>query len=127
MKTITTNLKYAYVKDIVLLPNISFTETQEVEQVEGEPPAEPTTIEGFKSRISISYDIKDENGGFVDKFGNKVDASGDYVVETQPFLDDNGQPIILEDASANATTSPEPVSQPTESTESAVATQEPVA
>ena len=69
----------------------------------------------------------DENGGFVDKFGNTVDALGDYVVETQPFLDDNGQPIILEDASANATTSPEPASQPPEITEPAVAPQEPVA
>lgn len=69
----------------------------------------------------------DENGGFVDKFGNIVDALGDYVVETQPFLDDSGQPIILEDVSANATTSPEPASQPAEITEPAVATQEPVA
>jgi len=69
----------------------------------------------------------DENGGFVDKFGNTVDALGDYVVETQPFLDDSGQPIILEDVSANAITSPEPVSQPAENTEPAVATQEPVA
>ena len=69
----------------------------------------------------------DENGGFVDKFGNTVDALGDYVVETQPFLDDSGQPIILEDVSANATTSPEPASQPAEITEPAVATQEPVA
>lgn len=69
----------------------------------------------------------DENGEFVDKFGNKVDASGDYIVETQPFLDDNGQPIILEDASANATTSSEPESQPSESADSAVATEQPVA
>ena len=39
----------------------------------------------------------DENGNFVDKYGNKVDAEGDYVVEPEPFLDENGKPIILEE------------------------------
>jgi hypothetical protein len=38
----------------------------------------------------------DDNGSFVDKFGNKVDADGDYIVEQQPFLDDNGNPIVEE-------------------------------
>ena len=44
----------------------------------------------------------DEQGNFVDKFGNRVDKEGDYVVETKPFLDDNGNPIIL-DEEANET------------------------
>ena len=55
MKEIITSLKYAFVKDIVLLPNIEITET-----VEGEP------VTTYKSRISITYDIKDENYAFVE-------------------------------------------------------------
>lgn len=39
----------------------------------------------------------DENGSFVDKYGNPVDKDGDYIVEEQPFLDDEGKPVILED------------------------------
>jgi len=35
-----------------------------------------------------------EDGKFVDKDGNAVDESGDYVLEFEPFLDDNGNPII---------------------------------
>jgi hypothetical protein len=31
----------------------------------------------------------DEEGNFVDKFGNRVDKNGDYVVEQEPFLDEN--------------------------------------
>lgn len=40
-----------------------------------------------------------EKGEFVDKDGNLVDKLGDYIVEFQPFLDDNGQPIILDNKS----------------------------
>jgi hypothetical protein len=39
----------------------------------------------------------DDQGSFVDKFGNRVDEQGDYVVETKPFLDDEGKPIVLEE------------------------------
>lgn len=39
----------------------------------------------------------DEEGNFVDKYGNKVNSDGDYIVDTQPFLDDSGKPIILEE------------------------------
>lgn len=39
----------------------------------------------------------DDQGSFVDKFGNKVDAQGDYVVEAKPFLDDSGNPIVLDE------------------------------
>lgn len=37
-----------------------------------------------------------ENGEFVDKFGNKLDEKGDYVVDFKPFLDDEGNPILVE-------------------------------
>jgi hypothetical protein len=39
----------------------------------------------------------DEQGNFIDKFGNRVDEQGDYVVETKPFLDDNGNPVVLDE------------------------------
>lgn len=51
----------------------------------------------------------DDNGNFVDKYGNKVDADGDYVVEPEPFLDENGQPIVL-DEEKHENKSSEPVS-----------------
>jgi len=37
-----------------------------------------------------------ENGEFVDKGGNLVDKEGDYVVQFQPFLDDEGNPVVIE-------------------------------
>lgn len=73
MKTITKTIKYAYVKDIVLLPNIEFKETEKsiADVVEGSPEqispheiGKETTH--YKSRISISYELKDENGDFAD-------------------------------------------------------------
>ena len=39
----------------------------------------------------------DDKGNFVDKFGNRVDKDGEYVVEYKPFLDEDGNPIILEE------------------------------
>lgn len=39
----------------------------------------------------------DKEGNFVDKYGNKVDLDGEYVAEFQPFLDDDGKPVVLED------------------------------
>jgi hypothetical protein len=36
----------------------------------------------------------DENGNFIDKNGFKVDKDGEYIIETKPFLDDEGKPII---------------------------------
>jgi hypothetical protein len=38
----------------------------------------------------------DEQGNFVDKYGARVDGEGDYVVESEPFLDDEGKPVVLE-------------------------------
>jgi hypothetical protein len=42
-----------------------------------------------------------EKGEFIDKDGNLVDLEGDYVVEFTPFLDDEGNPVVLEDSSEN--------------------------
>jgi hypothetical protein len=35
-----------------------------------------------------------EAGEFVDKDGNLVDKEGNFIVETKPFLDDEGNPIL---------------------------------
>jgi hypothetical protein len=43
----------------------------------------------------------DEFGNFVDKYGNRVNQDGDYLVDPQPFLDDNGNPIVLEEEKIN--------------------------
>lgn len=55
----------------------------------------------------------DEAGNFVDKFGNRVDNEGDYVFETKPFLDDDGNPVILDEdkndkQATPSTSTPEP-------------------
>jgi hypothetical protein len=38
-----------------------------------------------------------EEGKFVDKNGNLVDNDGEYIVDFKPFLDDDGNPVVLED------------------------------
>lgn len=42
----------------------------------------------------------DEEGNLVDKYGNKVDEDGEFVVDAEPFLDEDGNPILLEDEEA---------------------------
>jgi hypothetical protein len=39
----------------------------------------------------------DKDGNYVDKYGYKVDQDGEYLIESQPFLDDNGKPIVIEE------------------------------
>ena len=51
-----------------------------------------------------------DSGEFIDKEGNVVDVRGDYLFEFQPFLDDQGKPIV-ESSPAKIT---EPVVEPTE-------------
>lgn len=46
-KIITKEIEYAYVRDMVLLPNIQMDD-------------------GYKTRLSISYDLKDTNGVFIE-------------------------------------------------------------
>ena len=62
----------------------------------------------------------DEAGNFVDKYGNRVDAEGDYVVEPQPFLDENGNPVILDEDKKDESTPTQ--SQESEATPSGEAT-----
>lgn len=52
----------------------------------------------------------DEAGNYVDKFGNRVDKDGEYVVEFQPFLDEDGNPVVLEDEKKSEPT-PEPTNE----------------
>jgi hypothetical protein len=40
-----------------------------------------------------------EQGEYVDKYGNLLTEQGDYKVEFSPFLDDEGQPIVVENSS----------------------------
>jgi hypothetical protein len=45
-----------------------------------------------------------------------VDEQGEYVVESKPFLDDNGNPIVLEEDTKTdatvATATPQPTTEP---------------
>jgi hypothetical protein len=56
----------------------------------------------------------DENGNFIDKFGNRVDKDGEYVVDQQPFLDDDGNPIVLDEEKNESTSQPEETKDSTE-------------
>jgi hypothetical protein len=39
----------------------------------------------------------DKSGNFVDKYGNTVDSEGEYVAEFEPFLDDDGNPVVVDE------------------------------
>jgi len=39
----------------------------------------------------------DNSGNFVDKYGNTVDSEGEYVAEFEPFLDDDGKPVVVDE------------------------------
>jgi hypothetical protein len=67
--------------------------------------------------IDESGRFVDENGNFIDKFGNRVDIDGEYIVDQQPFLDDDGNPVQVEETPKDDSKKPE--------TESQVSKQEP--
>jgi hypothetical protein len=46
----------------------------------------------------------DEEGNYIDKYGNKVDNDGEYIVESKPFLDENGNPVILDETKDDSNT-----------------------
>jgi hypothetical protein len=52
-------------------------------------------------------------GEFIDKEGNRVDAEGEYVVDAQPFLDDEGNPVVLDEETKNTLSSKEVINEPT--------------
>ncbi len=54
----------------------------------------------------------DEEGNYVDKNGARVDSEGDYVVDAEPFLDDEGKPIVLETDKKEETKIDEPTTVP---------------
>lgn len=58
-----------------------------------------------------------DNGEFIDKDGNRLDEDGNFIIEHEPFLDDNGNPIIEDITPA------QPV-EPVKSVESDVSTKE---
>lgn len=47
----------------------------------------------------------DENGNYIDKFGNKVDNKGEFIVEPEPFLDESGNPVIINEENDTSNTS----------------------
>jgi len=68
----------------------------------------------------------DDAGNFVDRYGNRVSKDGDYMVEAEPFLDDNGKPVILDEV-ANEEKQPEPTASSSESETEPQASTEPPA
>jgi hypothetical protein len=58
----------------------------------------------------------DEQGNFIDRFGNKLSKDGNYDVDAEPFLDENGNPIVLDEEKAVSTVVETPVAA-TENTE----------
>lgn len=66
-----------------------------------------------------------DKGEFVDKDGNLVDKDGDYVVEFKPFLDDNGNPIVVkEEKEKKETKTEEPNEAPAKPVENTKANSE---
>ena len=52
-----------------------------------------------------------EKGEYVDKNGNLVDINGDYVEDFKPFVDDDGNPVILEETKETSQNVSEPSEQ----------------
>jgi len=89
-KEIITTLKYAYVNDITLLPNLQVTET-----IDGQD------VPKYKNRISISYDVKDENGNFVkqehrEHYSDGFDVKMSYT-EYKQWQADNEEAFVAAD------------------------------
>lgn len=42
-----------------------------------------------------------DDGKFIDKNGNIVNENGEYILEFSPFLDDSGNPVVLENTKEN--------------------------
>lgn len=44
--------------------------------------------------INEDGNFVDKDGNLVDIEGNAVDSEGEYIVDTKPFLDDDGNPVV---------------------------------
>ena len=55
------------------------------------------TVDADGRLVDESGRFIDKEGNFVDKDGTRVDEDGDYIVDAQPFLDDDGNPVVLEE------------------------------
>ena len=49
----------------------------------------------------------DEKGEYVDKFGYPIDKDGNYVVDFEPFLDEDGKPVVVEEKKEEPKPEPE--------------------
>ncbi len=60
----------------------------------------------------------DAEGNFIDKYGNRVDGEGEYVAEFEPFLDDEGNPVVAdeEETAASAKSQEKSEDKPKKST-----------
>lgn len=59
-----------------------------------------------------------EQGEYIDKEGNRVDENGEYIVDFSPFLDENGEPVVLsENVEPSSTEEPEETPVPAETPE----------
>jgi hypothetical protein len=83
-------------------------------------------VDGDGRLIDSSGRFIDEEGNFVDKYGNKVTSDGDYIVETKPFLDDNGNPVVLEEEKKDAPATTETPATPLPAQPPATEAQPPV-
>lgn len=82
MKTITTNIAYAYLYNAVLLPNIK-------------------TDDGYKTRLTLTYELKDEDGVFIkhESVEHYSDATEDMLpyAEYTEWRNDNEAAFVAAD------------------------------
>jgi hypothetical protein len=59
-------------------------------------------IDGEGRLIDEDSRYIDEAGNFVDKYGTKLKDDGEYDIESKPFLDEDGTPIIISEETNEA-------------------------
>tara|TARA_Y100000385_G_scaffold60759_1_gene59255 strand:+ start:10529 stop:11410 length:882 start_codon:yes stop_codon:yes gene_type:complete len=75
-------------------------------------------IDGEGRLINEDSRYIDEEGNFVDKYGTKLKDDGEYDLDSQPFLDEDGNPIIIseekDEAPKTKKSKPKPKQEPLE-------------
>ncbi len=69
----------------------------------------------------------DENGAFTDQYGSKVTVEGDYIVVPEPFLDEEGKPVLIDEDTKNDNSKTNDVPAPVVASIAPVVAVEPVA